>query len=59
MIAKDLLKKFGGKIVHEDHIVEAMWNHPLYEDQMWLDIDCDDADRVISIHVGIEDGIII
>lgn len=62
MIAKDLLKKFKGRVVHDydyDHIVEAMWNHPLYEDQMWLDVDCNDHDQVVDIHVGIAGGFII
>lgn len=59
MIAKDLLKQFKGRVSHDDHITEAMWNHPLYEDHMWLDIDCDDYDQVVDIHVGIVEGFIL
>lgn len=59
MIAQDLYNEFEGLPVHEDHIIEALWNHPLYEDQMWLDVDWGDNDEVIDIHVGIDGGIII
>ena len=59
MIAQDLMNKFGGLAVHEDHIIEALWNHPLYEDQMWLDVDWSNFDEVVGIHVGVEGGIII
>ncbi len=59
LIVEDLEDEFLGLIVHEDHIIQALWDHPLYEDQMWLDVDWDDVDRVIGIHVGVSGGVII
>lgn len=59
IIAHDLEEQFLGSVSHEDLILEAMWTHPLYEDQMWLDVDWNDEDEVVEIHVGIEVGIII
>lgn len=59
MIVQDLMDEYKGMAVHEDYIIESLWNHPLYEDHMWLDVDWSGNDTVVDIHVGVLGGIII
>ena len=53
IIVQDLEEQFLGAIGCEDQIQEALYAHPLYDDQMWLDIDWDYGNRVIGIYIGI------
>jgi len=52
-IVRYLKKKYIKKAVHEDLILQAMFDHPLYTDDMWLNVIWDDYDRVMDIEVGV------
>lgn len=55
LIAADLERRFKGRSAQG--IDDALLDHPLYEDHMWLDVDWDD-DEIVGIKVGISGGFI-
>jgi hypothetical protein len=52
-IVRYLKRKYMKRAVHEDLVLQSMWDHPLYTDDMWLNVIWDDYDRVIDIEVGV------
>jgi hypothetical protein len=52
-IVRYLKRKYMKRAVHEDLIIQAMWDHPLYMEDMWLNVHWDDDDRVYDIEVGV------
>jgi hypothetical protein len=42
----------------EFKILEDLWNHPLYIDEMYLNIVWDSCDRLLWVQVGLKDGLV-
>jgi len=46
---------FRGEMALEDMILEEMWKHPWYEEDMWLNVDwCGEYDEYVNcIEIGV------
>lgn len=53
-IAQFLNQKYRGRVVHEDEILDDMWGHHLYLDEMWLNVHWRNDDSVDEIEIGYE-----
>lgn len=52
-IADELQRKYHGQPMEvEDEIIESLWNHPLYADDMWLELHADDFGDVCWLQIG-------
>ncbi len=64
IIAEFLQKKYFDKPygdvsdLLELKILEDLWGHPFYTEDMWLNIIWDDRERLLWLQVGTKDGLV-